>query len=70
MSSQSRLTSVVSDAARTLDERYDGYRAEVAKALTQTIRAQSETASDAARGREVDRIVEALGQQVRSKAVG
>ena len=69
MSSQTRLASVMNDAARTLDERYDGYRAEIAKALTLTIRAQSEIGSDAARGREVDRIVEALGQQLRSKAV-
>lgn len=69
MSSQSRLAAVMGDAARTLDERYDGYRAEIAKALALTIRAQSETASDAARGREVDRIVEQLGQQLRGKAV-
>jgi hypothetical protein len=70
MSSQSRLHSVVADAALTLDERYEGYRADVARALTQTIRAQSESPTDAARGREVDKIVESLGEKLRNKVTG
>lgn len=69
MSSQTRLETVMNDAASTLDERYDGYRAEITHALLLTIRAQAEATSEAARGREVDRIIVAIGQKLRSKAV-
>ena len=70
MSSQTRLASVLEDAALTLDERYDSYRADVAGSLTQIIRAQTETSSDAARLREIDKIIEALGAQLRSHSTG
>ena len=67
MGAQSRLHSVLADAALTLDERYDGYQADVARALAQAIRAQTESPTDASRSREVDKIVESLGQQLRSR---
>jgi hypothetical protein len=57
------------DATLKIDERYGGYRADTARALTNALRAQLESPSDAARGREVDKIVEALGHSIRTKAV-
>ena len=69
MSSKGRLQTVVLDATLKIDERYDGYRADVARALTQALRAQLESPSDAARGREVDKIVESLGHNIRTKVV-
>ena len=69
MSSKGRLQTVVLDATLKIDERYEGYRADVARALTHVLRAQLESPSDAARGREVDKIVESLGQNIRTKAV-
>jgi hypothetical protein len=67
MGSKGRLQTVVLDATLKVDERYDGYRADVARALTQALRAQSNSPTDAARGREVDKIVESLGHSIRSK---
>ncbi len=69
MGSRNRLQTVVLDATLTLDERYEGYRADVARGLTQTLRAQTDSPTDAARGREVDKIIESLGHQLRSKVV-
>ena len=67
MAPENRLQSVLQDAALTLDERYEGYRADVARALTLAIRAQSDSPSDAARAREIDRIIESLGQKLQRR---
>ena len=69
MSSRPRLDSVVLQAAQTVDQRYEGYLADVARALKLVLRAQSDSPTDSARTREIDKIVESLGEQVRSKSV-
>ena len=68
MSSRSRLDSVVLQAAQTIDQRHDGYLADVARALKLVLRAQAESPTDAARAREIDKIVESLGDQIRRKS--
>ncbi len=70
MSSKGRLQTVVLDATLKVDERYDGYRADLARALSQALRAQLESPSDTARGRQVDKIVESLGHSIHAKVVG
>ncbi len=68
MSSRPRLDSVVLQAAQTIDQRYADYLTDVARALKLALRAQSDSPTDSARAREIDRIVEALGEQIRSKS--
>jgi hypothetical protein len=68
VSSRSRLDSVVLQAAQTIDQRHDGYLADVARALKLVLRAQAESPTDAARAREIDKIVESLGDQIRRKS--
>ncbi len=70
MGSKSRLQAVVLDATLKVDARYAGYRADVARALSDALRAQLESPSDAARAREIDKIVEALGSNIRAKVIG
>lgn len=70
MTSKSRLQTVVLDATLTLDERYDGYRSDVARALSDALRAQIDSPTDAARAREIDKRIEWLGNQLRNKVAG
>jgi hypothetical protein len=65
VSSRPRLDSVVLQAAQTIDQRHDGYLADVARALKLVLRAQADSPTDAARAREIDKIVESLGDQIR-----
>jgi len=65
---QERLVSVFESAAKNLDQRYDGYNVEATRALVRIVKAQSETTSDAQRARDVDRVIESLGEQLHSNA--
>ena len=69
MSSRPRLDSVVLQAAQTIDQRHDGYLADVARALKLVLRAQTDSPTDAARAKEIDKIVESLGDQIRRKSM-
>jgi hypothetical protein len=68
VSSRPRLDSVVLQAAQTIDQRHDGYLADVTRALKLVLRAQADSPTDAARAREIDKIVESLGDQIRRKS--
>jgi hypothetical protein len=66
--SQEKLGSACVNAAKNLDQRYNGYNVEATKALVRIVKAQSETTSDTQRAREVDRIIESLGELLHANA--
>lgn len=65
---QERLFSAFANAAQNLDLRYDNYHVEATQALVRIVKAQSETTSDAQRAREIDRVIESLGEQLHAHA--
>jgi len=56
---------VIGAAVQTIDERYADYRIDVTTALRQVLRAQSDASSDAARARDIEKIVQSLGEKLR-----
>lgn len=56
---------VIAAAVQTIDERCIGYRVDVMTALQQVLRAQGEATSDSARARDVEKVVQALGEKLR-----
>ena len=56
---------VIGGAVQTIDERYADYRIDVTTALQQVLRAQGDASSDAARARDIEKIVQALGEKLR-----
>ena len=65
---QEKLFSAFENAAKNLDLRYDDYYSEATLALVRIVKAQSETTSDSQRAREIDRIIESLGEQLQTHA--
>lgn len=64
MSATNRLLDVFAEAVTTLDERYDGYRIDATRALSEIIATQRTAATDTARGKDVDRVIAGLGQKL------
>lgn len=64
--SREKLAKVFGTAAAELDQRYPHYPKDATQALAHILKTQNETASDAMRSREVDRIIESLGEKLRS----
>ena len=58
------FTKVARDVVLEIPERYDGYRAQLVHKLTDVIGCQRSGLSNAARRKEVRRVLEAFGQQV------
>ena len=56
---------VIGAAVQTIDERYADYRIDVTTALQRVLRAQGDASSDAARARDIEKIVQALGEKLR-----
>ncbi len=61
-----KLAKVFATAAAELDQRYPDYYKDTTQALTRIVKTQSETATDSMRLREVDRIIESLGEKLHS----
>lgn len=64
MTTPTKLQSVITDAVATVDERHTGYRANLARAVTQVLQAQDSAPSDASRGRDVDKIIAVVAEQL------
>ncbi len=59
-----QLTAVIDESILGIDRRYDGYHPDLTKALIDIISVQEDTATDAARRDQIQRIVESLGSKV------
>jgi hypothetical protein len=65
--SNRRIVEVAGEKALLVDERFEGYRAELVRALVAAIQAQQEGLSDKGRRDKVGKVVEALGAVVATK---
>lgn len=65
-SSREKLAKVFGTVAAELDQRYPDYARDATQALARIIKTQSDTASDAMRSREVDRIIESLAEKLQA----
>lgn len=65
--SNRRIFEVAGEKALLVDERFEGYRAELVRTLVAAIQAQQEGLSDKGRRDKVGKVVEALGSVVATK---
>jgi hypothetical protein len=62
-----RIVEVAGEKAVLIDERYDGYQAELVRTLVAAIQVQGEGLSDKGRKEKVGKVVEALGSVAATK---
>ena len=59
-----QLAAVIKEAIVTVDERYDGYREDLAKAMIAAVEAQQSSATESKRRDRIQQIVQTLGATV------
>ncbi|MXV88011.1 MAG: hypothetical protein F4117_07915 [Acidimicrobiales bacterium] len=59
---------MVAETIEAVDERYPGYRVDLAKAIIEVVNSQETAATEAARRDRIQDLVESLGASITSKA--
>ena len=68
MGGRRQLRAVIAETIEAVDERYPGYRVEMAKAIIEVVNSQETAATEAARRDRIQGLVESLGTSITSKA--
>lgn len=68
MGGRRQLRAVVAETIEAVDERYPGYRVDLAKAIIEVVNSQETAATEAARRDRIQDLVESLGTSITSKA--